>query len=135
MKKTIFPTMLALGLLGATAGSAQSSQLEAQVPFNFMAGAVTHPAGKCAISATAYPSVLMVRCEGDNYGTFVSTMAAERSGTGREGKLVFNRYGERYFLSQIWAPGSHNGRELSKTKAEREIARTLTPELAVVALR
>ncbi len=30
-----------------------------------------------------------------------------------DGKLVFNRYGEFYFLSQVWTPGEEIGRKLS----------------------
>jgi len=43
-----------------------------------------------------------------------------------EGKLIFHRYGDRYFLSQMWMPGNPTGRELPPSKAELETARTIS---------
>jgi hypothetical protein len=37
-------------------------------------------------------------------------------------KLVFHRYGDRYFLAQVWTAGSDQGRELPKSRRETEIA-------------
>ena len=34
----------------------------------------------------------------------------------------FNRYGDQYFLSKIWPPSSDSGRELTKSRLEREVA-------------
>jgi hypothetical protein len=42
------------------------------------------------------------------------------------GKLVFNRYGDQYFLSKIWAASSDSGRELPKSRLEREVAQRLS---------
>jgi hypothetical protein len=36
-------------------------------------------------------------------------------------KLVFNKYGNQYFLSQIWASGQPQGRAVLKSRKEREI--------------
>jgi len=43
---------------------------------------------------------------------------------------VFHRYGNTYFLSQIWMAGESTGRELLKTREERALER----ELKVIAL-
>jgi hypothetical protein len=37
-------------------------------------------------------------------------------------KLVFHRYGDQYFLAQIWTAGNDRGRELPRTEREREVA-------------
>jgi hypothetical protein len=50
------------------------------------------------------------------------TIGGQAGKTGHVGKLVFNRYGEQYFLSKIWAPFSDTGRELTKSRLEREVA-------------
>ena len=39
-----------------------------------------------------------------------------------ESKLIFNRYGNHYFLSQIWTQGDNSGRELFKSQRESELA-------------
>jgi hypothetical protein len=42
-----------------------------------------------------------------------------------EARLVFHRYGNTYFLSQVWMAGSSVGRELRKMRQERAIEREL----------
>ena len=37
-------------------------------------------------------------------------------------KLVFHRYGDRYFLAQIWVAGNNSGSELPKSPREVEVA-------------
>jgi hypothetical protein len=51
------------------------------------------------------------------------------------GKLVFNRYGEQYFLSQIWAPGSGDRSGLRKTKREIEVAASESRKVETVMAR
>jgi len=52
--------------------------------------------------------------------TFVITGLAEaRKRIGNI--LVFNRYGERYFLSTLWTEGDHVGRAVSMSRSEREL--------------
>ena len=35
--------------------------------------------------------------------------------------LVFHRYGDEYFLSEVWPAGAATGREFPKSRAEREL--------------
>jgi hypothetical protein len=37
-------------------------------------------------------------------------------------KLVFRKYGNRYYLTQVWIPG-YNGMEFQKSKTERALER------------
>jgi len=55
----------------------------------------------------------------------VITNAAQAKETQTESKLVFNRYGNRYFLSQVWNGGSIRGRQLPISPREKEM-----PQLA-----
>ena len=43
--------------------------------------------------------------------TCESSMAQEKT------KLVFHRYGDQYFLSQVWGEGNNRGTELRKLSA------------------
>jgi hypothetical protein len=36
---------------------------------------------------------------------------------------VFNRYGDQYFLSQVWIAGSDTGRDLFQSRNERSLAK------------
>ena len=43
----------------------------------------------------------------------------------REREVVFHRYGQRYFLSEVWAPGQQTGRQLVKSAEERSVEKQL----------
>jgi hypothetical protein len=57
--------------------------------------------------------------------------------TSEKSKLVFHRYGNRYFLKQIWMAGDNAGQQLPKSRLETEIAlnRTVQEVVLVAALR
>ena len=48
-------------------------------------------------------------------------------------RFVFHKYGDQYFLSQIWTPGGNSGRELLMPRLERALAKNAT-ELQTVVL-
>ena len=54
----------------------------------------------------------------------VMTLPTSANGPQDKTKLIFHRYGNRYFLAQIWSAGSSRGRELPKSAKEREQALT-----------
>jgi hypothetical protein len=77
--------------------------------------------------------VLLVRGEDNGSATFAMTNATQRAKAERYPSLVFNRYGDQYFLSQVWPAGQDDGRVLTRSKVEEELAsRSGKPE--VVAL-
>jgi hypothetical protein len=41
--------------------------------------------------------------------------------TTQKPKLVFHRYGDQYFLYQVWPAGATTGRQLPKSRGEREV--------------
>jgi hypothetical protein len=49
-------------------------------------------------------------------------------------KLVFNKYGDKYFLSSVWMPGRGVGNALptSKTESETALRAALAPTSQVV---
>ena len=62
------------------------------------------------------------------------SFSVQANTTQDEAKLVFNRYGDRYFLAQVWTPGTNAGRQLRKSPAENElIARSQSEPVTLVA--
>lgn len=121
-------SMLALLLLVALASApvtanGQAKQLIATVPFDFMVGDKLLTAGQYEVNATeaaGYAVVIQQRHSKSNAIRLVNTIAAQESKTPL---LVFRRYGNTYFLSQIWERGNHIGRELRKSRQERALER------------
>lgn len=60
----------------------------------------------------------------------LNSNAVEKLEPANKTKLVFNRYGNQYFLSQIWVKGATLGRQLPKTSREKEVGRELALERA-----
>jgi hypothetical protein len=109
-------------LLGATLASAQSTRtLEGNIPFAFEMRGIVLPAGEYLVDFARDQSLISLHAkEGGKNAAFVVTFAVYPRVTERgQAKLIFNKYGERYFLSQIWHPSFV--RELPKSKQEREL--------------
>ena len=137
MKSTIFNALRAcsLYLLVAVASvSAQSSTwIIANVPFDFVVRNHHFPAGAYSVTVSRAQGSLLIRGEDNGSATFALSYAAQRDKAERYPTLVFNRYGDRYFLSQVWPVGSDSGRALNPSKMEEEVAsRTGKPEIVAL---
>jgi hypothetical protein len=109
-----------------------SSRMTANIPFNFTVGSQPLPAGQYSVKPLSQAAVL-VQGEDSRSAAIVLTMAAQSSKTQQVGKLVFNRYGDQYFLAQIWTPATNTGRVLPKSRLEREIAKNVpNPEKTIL---
>ena len=65
-------------------------------------------------------SVLSLQSGDDRSAIMALTLDVQPTKRVSQGTLVFNRYGDRYFLSQVWTPG-HIGRQLNTSALEREM--------------
>ena len=111
--------ILATLSLAATSLMAQSKPLmKVNVPFNFVAGAKTLPAGEYQVQAYQ-PHLVSIRSTDFKTSLNLISNSAENPQMNGVGALKFNRYGDRYFLSEIWT-GSNLGQELPKSRAEKE---------------
>jgi len=115
-------TLLVLALLAVPGFvNAQSRQvLKAQVPFEFIVNGHIMPAGECSIKAEGDGVTYLVVSSGSRK-MFVVPNATESSTVAAEAKLVFHRYGDRYFLSSISPKGNNRGYALPAGKAEKEL--------------
>jgi hypothetical protein len=101
-------------------------RLTANIPFDFSVGGQKLPAGKYWINR-AQPSngdlVIQIRSMDGHSNATRLTIPKSGFDPVQTSALVFNRYGDEYFLSEIWVAGGVTGRELTKSRAERELAR------------
>ena len=70
----------------------------------------------------AGPGVVKLRSADAKSSVMILSIATQTMATPTTGKLVFNKYGDEYFLSQIWKAGSNRGNELRKSRREAEVA-------------
>ena len=120
LSSSVIACALAIGsLASAPSASAQSSTTVAvvNIPFAFQTERQTLPAGKYRIDRV---SGNLLRLAGpDQAGGFVMTHDAIKSHPPDHGTIVFDRYGDKYFLHQIWTAGKSTGLECPKSRAEK----------------
>jgi len=128
MKKQTLATLsisILLLLLTAASVPAQSQRSKVvEIPFPFIVSERTLPPGYYTIEPNRRDVDLVWKIRStDNRNSALFMTISARSENQETGKLVFQRYGETYFLSQIWTPGGNSGRELVLSHRERELAR------------
>ena len=136
MYKHAYQVLIALTLfagLMVPATQAQSIMLKAEIPFDFVVGDKQLHSGEYHVRQT-HPGVMLIQSKDARSSAMVLTTAAQAGKISDVDKLVFNRYGDQYFLSKIWA--SDSGRQLPKSRLEREVAQRLSESgTTVVAAR
>ena len=136
MKTHLLRTSL-LAVVAAVSVHAQNSNFKVNIPFDFIVGSQTLPAGQYSVGVPTITGVVTINCV-DHKGAslMIGTLPQSAVGAQNEEKLVFHRYNNTYFLANIWGAGSY-GRQLSTTKREQELAgRRPDPDsLTVVASR
>jgi hypothetical protein len=116
-------TLFVLSFLVAAQVVQADEPMLVNIPFAFVAGNVTLPAGEYRVQKLdRNPAVVLIRCSDTSAAAMVMSNAAQAKETQTQSKLVFNRYGNRYFLSQVWTSGSIRGRQLLKSSREKEIS-------------
>ena len=128
----VTPTLSLLVMLAVAATFAQSSSpVVANIPFNFMVGKTLLPSGEYTVKPLAQAAIAIQSKDTRNCA-IVLTMSVQTNKTPETGKLVFNRYGDQYFLSKVWHPANPTGRELFKSRAEIELAKNMKQETTVL---
>ncbi|MGC1452734.1 MAG: hypothetical protein WA830_22115 [Candidatus Sulfotelmatobacter sp.] len=137
MKKNFLLFAAALALVVTTVASAQTIKVKVNVPFNFVVNRSTLPAGEYLVqSVDDEGKVLAIRDLDTNTTRLVSFNSCTSPKSASQTKLIFHRYGERYFLNQVWVEGNISGHELSPSPREKEVAKDFSVrEVVLMAAR
>lgn len=129
-----------LALAGSSVLRAQTgNRLEAGIPFAFEMADKKLPAGEYKVSEGCLSGCMLVfgRTEYDGAFSMRSAILSYGPHEGTQLQLVFNKYGDRYFLSEIWTPAM--GQRLMKSKSERALVTskliTAAPERVIILAR
>ena len=125
MKKHAYVSLLVCGLLVGLAASAQAqSKIKVNVPFDFNIGTTLLQAGEYTVqpaSPNVSSEVLLFRDAAGNSRAVTMGIRMEPSSKDKVPKLVFHRYGDTYFLSQVWLNAGDSGSEIRPGSHEREL--------------
>jgi hypothetical protein len=133
MKTKLYNLMAKAGVLCAivlatacVSVQAQSLQyrIRVNIPFDFSIANKKLPAGNYSIgraiqnSDNSVLSILDGRGHTREARLSIPVLAAEAK---NQATLVFHRYGDEYFLYQVWTAGETTGRQFLKSSAERAL--------------
>jgi hypothetical protein len=137
MKRQIVTVIGVFGLLLAAAcANAQSIKVKANVPFDFAVDKTTLPAGTYYIEEVLpqNSTALAIRNFDAGISRMLLSTSARSLNASENTRLVFHRYGERYFLAQIWVEGEAAGRQVPMSKRESETAKLMQRDDNVIVL-
>ena len=144
MKSKVTTIFAAVGLLLTLAMVSVSAQTptgaQVNIPFDFTAGKANLKAGSYTVTR-ASGTALKLRSTDGKKTVLINAPLTIGSRDFKAGeRLVFNRYGSEYFLTQVWLTVD-SGRQLLTTSAETNAARELArqkkgpPERVDIAVR
>lgn len=127
MKYNTFKVLVLSSLFVVMAGLIVYAEVEprviANIPFAFIVGNKTLPAGDYTIDRpdSNDPNVLLIRNANNHIALFTNAESVQAKQMPDKSELVFNRIGDKYFLSKVWVTGDDIGCEIPKPRAEREL--------------
>ncbi len=143
MKKFVWLSLLMAAMMAATAvnTNAQTAPLgiRSHVPFDFIVGDTMFRSGTVATYGTSFSQ---------NSGPFSITNFTSKQNVRRIGqrmigtdvsddaKLVFRRYGNRYYLAEVWVPGYRGWAiemsDMERAESQMSMSRTTRPRMVTI---
>jgi len=138
----LLPLFIALVLaltIGASKAKAQiTDELEVNIPFQFHAGDTKLPAGEYRIHVLddADPSAMEITSADGSTSAVFQVQNTDANAESDNTELIFNKYGNRYFLAKLFEQGSPNGSQVAESRYEKRVSQeTRDPQEHVAAHR
>lgn len=129
MKKYLTGLAMTLAMLTSAAAYAQTFHLQAAVPFDCNVGSRQSPAGIYGIqSASNREHVLYIRNMDSGEGTFSIPQSCASAHPSSQTRLTFHRYGQHYFMAEVWVAGYTQGHQFRVVRRGAELAKEFTKQ-------
>ena len=133
---TAIVVVCAVFAVNAAPQTSGSQRMRANIPFDFMVGEKTLPAGDYTLSVINPSSdrkALQIRSLDGRFSAITQTSMG-RGKYADEATVVFRRYGDRYFFAQIETGSDATTLVAARSRAERSTRRTLVSKELTVRL-
>jgi hypothetical protein len=126
-KQTLFRIAIAILILSFERLPASAQVVEPalsfQIPFEFQANGKLLPAGRYVVKhSPRMPLLISIQSRERNVQLYLNIAPSGLLDQSIQSSLIFKKYGENYFLSEMKLQGSEFGYTLLKTKDERRMA-------------
>ena len=139
MKRAMLILALMLVSTGAALAQLGDTTVRAQVPFDFVVSDKAVPAGEWTVTSVPIRGAFFIQNADAKVAVFsVPQIMDETKGRAGSCVLVFHRYNNRYFLSEIKIEGSTKVYRLPKSRTEAELQAqnvTAIEEVVVASLK
>jgi hypothetical protein len=136
MKRKVIKRLTILSLISmftlcaevASANAQLSIPIRAKIPFAFSVGDKKLAAGEYTFSRLSGSSdnrMMFVSGVDSSAHMFQSTFGTQGLTPKNKSSLVFHKYGDQYFLEQIWTSGEQEGTQVPESRSERTIRQQL----------
>ena len=96
----------------------QSMRIQVNIPFAFEVGSTHFAPGTYSLSD---PQEFFISVRGPSGAALAMSWRETNVSPATEGKVVFHRYGDRYFLRELWVEGQTDHLRCPESKAERQV--------------
>jgi hypothetical protein len=121
--------------LSATTAHAQViGGLEVSIPFQFYAGDAKLPPGKYTVHTVDSTdlTVMEISSADGSASALFAVRDAEANSTPAKSELIFNKYGNRYFLAKLFDEGNPNGNSVDESRYEKKVGQAIAEAQAHV---
>jgi hypothetical protein len=117
----LFTLLIAASFCATSAHAQIIGNLEAQIPFQFHVGNTTLPAGTYVIHRLDNNdgTVMQISKKDGTMSTLFDVQSAQANSTPEKTELIFNKYGDRYFLSEMFDEGNPDGSRVFASSDEK----------------
>ena len=108
-------------------------RMRANVPFDFIVGDTTLPAGIYTIAMPTLSGTLLIKNVDSGESAIVMSTVVAGSRPSDETRFVFTRYAGQHFLDQVWVVGQRSGDKLVKSRTEGRLAKLAHESVRIAA--
>ena len=126
-KLTLLGAMLIVPTVVSVHAQSLQYRIKANIPFEFSVGDKKLQAGKYSFGRAREGSddtILSVDDLAGHWKAIGASSSVQTLAIKKRPQLIFHRYGDQYFLFQVWSAGASTGRQFLKSKQESELERT-----------
>jgi hypothetical protein len=118
----------ALALYPGKAEAQIVGDLEVNIPFQFQAGNTNLPAGEYLVRFLddSDLAVMEISSVDGSRSALFQVQTVDANAAQAKSELVFNKYGNHYFLAQLFEEGSSSGSKVLESDSERKISQQTT---------
>ncbi len=118
-------SVFALSIFAGKARAQIVGDLDVDVPFQFHAGDTKLPAGKYRIHVldNSDLTVMEITSVDGSTSALFQVQESDANSAPAKSELIFNKYGNRYFLAKLFDEGNPSGSKVVESRYEKQVSK------------